>query len=265
MPKKRTYYFYDEINDDFANTDIEQKGTPPNWKYLPKSKIYNFFNVFLYYPITILCKLIVKIMGVNLVNKKIIKQAKKQGCFIYSNHTSYFLDAVTGHIACFPKKNYIVVNPDAINITGIRWVTKGLGALPIPQTKNQFISFIKAIDNINKKKNCVTIYPEAHIWPKYNKIRPFSSVSFSYPAKLNAPCFIKTTVYKTTRNGKTKPVIYFDGPFYPNMELQYKERQQDLRNKIYNQMQERAKDSQSDINFTYKKVYSKEEVKVIYK
>ena len=110
----------------------------------------------------------------------------------------------------------------------------------------------------------ITIYPEAHIWPKYNKIRPFLSVSFSYPSKLNAPCYTKTTVYKATKNGKTKPVIYFDGPFYPNMNLPYKERQQDLRDRIYNQMQERTLTSQTDENFIYEKVFSKNEMRVVY-
>ena len=143
-------------------------------------------------------------------------------------------------------------------------MTKSLGALPLPQTKNQFKNYLNAIEKINAKKNGITIYPEAHIWPKYNKIRPFLSVSFAYPTKLNSPCFTKTTVYKTTKNGKTKPIIYFDGPFYPDMNLSYKERQKDLRDRIYNQMQERSVNSQSDINFIYKKVYSKDETEVVF-
>lgn len=266
MPKKRTYCFYDEINDDFACTNIEQKGTPLNWKYLSKNKLYCFFNMLFYYFIVILCKFVVFFNGVKLINKKIINKAKKQkqGFFIYANHTSYFLDAVTGHIASFPKRNYIVVNPDAINIKGLRWMTKGLGALPLPQTKKQFVNYLNAVEKINSKKMAITIYPEAHIWPKYNNIRPFGSVSFAYPTKLNSPCFTKTTVYKRKKNGKTKPIIYFDGPFYPDMNLNYKERQQDLRDRIYKQMQDRTINSQSDINFSYKKVYSKEEVKVIF-
>ena len=114
--------------------------------------------------------------------------------------------------------------------------------------------------NVNK---VISVYPEAHIWPKYNQIREFPKTSFHYPVKLNAPCFAKTTVYKKTRSGKTKPVIYLDGPFYPNKDLPMKEAQIDLRNRIYNAMVERAKKENSELDYRYEyiKVDSPEEVR----
>ena len=42
---------------------------------------------------------------------------------------------------------------------------------------------------------------------------------------------------------KIKIVTYIDGPFYPNNELPKKEAQKELRDKIYNQMVERSKNS----------------------
>ena len=75
--------------------------------------------------------------------------------------------------------------------------------------------------------------------------------------------FAKTTVYKKTRSGKTKPVIYLDGPFYPNKDLPMKEAQIDLRNRIYNAMVERAKKENSELDYRYEyiKVDSPEEVR----
>ena len=45
------------------------------------------------------------------------------------------------------------------------------------------------------------------------------------------------------KNNKIKIVTYIDGPFYPNKELNLKEQQQDLRDRVYNKMVERSKNS----------------------
>ena len=50
-----------------------------------------------------------------------------------------------------------------------------LGAIPIPNNKNGMKNFINAIETHINKKHSITIYPEAHIWPYYTKIRPFKA------------------------------------------------------------------------------------------
>ena len=107
----------------------------------------------------------------------------------------------------------------------------------------------------------IVIYPEAHIWPKYNKIRNFGSGSFNLPCKFDLPCYAKTTVFKKKKNGKTKQIIYFDGPFYPDMNLPLKEREKDVRDKVYNAMVGRAEYSELDRRYEYIKVDSPEEVR----
>lgn len=104
-------------------------------------------------------------------------------------------------------------------------------------------NFLDEIENIIIKKSSITIYPEAHIWPYYTKIRPFKSVSFKYPAKLNKPSFCITNTYQSygKKNNKIKIVSYIDGPFFINENLTLKEAQQDLRDRIYNCMVERSK------------------------
>ena len=49
--------------------------------------------------------------------------------------------------------------------------------------------------------------------------------------------------YVGKNNKKIKIVSYIDGPFFPNKELTLKEQQKELRNKIYNCMDERSKNS----------------------
>ena len=46
---------------------------------------------------------------------------------------------------------------------------------------------------------------------------------------------------------KVKIVAYIDGPFFPDEGLNAKEKQENLRNKIYNSMVERSKNSNIEV------------------
>ena len=108
-------------------------------------------------------------------------------------------------------------------------------------------NFLSYIDYRIGKNNSITIYPEAHIWPYYTKIRPFKSVSFKYPVKLNKPVFCITNTYQKRKNNKVKIISYIDGPFFKNNELTSKEAEQDLRNRVYEKMVERSKNNNIEI------------------
>ncbi len=78
-------------------------------------------------------------------------------------------------------------------------------------------NFLATIEEKIKNKHSITIYPEAHIWPYYTKIRPFKEVSFKYPIQLNAPVYCITNTYQNYgKHNKIQLVTYVDGPFYPN-------------------------------------------------
>lgn len=265
--KKYEYYYYDEVNDDFANNGIDGKPTPDNFPYIAKNPFYQFFQPIVYYFFLGFFSLIVGCMRVKMVNKKVLKTGrdKKKGYFIYGNHTSWIEDAVTPCMTAFPKPCYTIANPDAISIKGAGMLVRMFGAYPTPNSKQHFKDFTKGIDLFYNKGYAISIFPEAHIWPHYNEIRNFPNVSFTYPVKLNAPCYTKTLVYEPTKKGKLKPVIYFDGPFYPNKELTSAEAKKELRDTIYNNMVETAKKHNSTLasNYSYTKVDSPDQVKSV--
>ena len=70
-------------------------------------------------------------------------------------------------------------------------------------------------------------------------------MSFKYPVQLETPAFCMTNTYQSygKNNDKVKMVTYIDGPFFPDEGLSVKEKQQNLRDKIYNCMVERSKNS----------------------
>ena len=266
MAKFYKHYYFNPLVDDFANTNINGQRTPKNYSYLPKNIIYRFFKPLVYYlvlPIVSLIELF--ILKGTIKNRKVLKKIKgyKKGYFIYGNHTSKISDAFSAPSLAFPRQCYVIANPDVISIKGIVTLVKLLGVLPVPSSKETYCSFLRCIERLYNTGKVISIYPEAHIWPKYNEIREFPRTSFLYPVKLNAPCFCKTTVYKKRKNGTTKPVIFLDGPFYPNKDLSLKEAQEDLKNRIYQQMVKRTQKEHSslDCHYAYIKVASPNQVR----
>ena len=264
--KVRRYYYYDERNDDFANNGIETKQLPADYEYLPKSRAFRFFKPVVYYPIRGICSLCEKLgIAMRGRNKKVLKdrREREKGYFIYGNHTSAFSDAVAGAVATFPRQCYVVCNPDALSIKGIRTLVRFLGALPTPSSRRNYADFVSAVDELYEKGRPIVVYPEAHIWPKYNEIRDFADVSFAYPVKLGAPCFAKTTIYKKKRGGRTKGFTVYDGPFYADSSLGEREARAELCARVKNAMRARAEEfgSAPDDGYSYVKVNSPDEVR----
>lgn len=244
--EKKTIYYSDELNDEFSIPKIKARVIDENYKY-EHNFIWNFCSYvlqnFLSMPIKVLYQKIR--FRLKYVGKEKLKKCKNQGYFIYANHTQPFADTFIPSVAVYPKRNFLLVNPVNISLKGTGTLVEMLGAIPVPGNVEATKNFLNTISKKIKNGSSITIYPEAHIWPYYTKIRPFKAVSFKYPVKLNTPVFCITNTYQSygKKNNKIKIVSYIDGPFYPNEDLPLKERQQDLRDRVYEQMVERSKNS----------------------
>lgn len=253
---ERILYYSDELNDDFAGTHIVKRPLKPNYRYFNKGLFGALKKFFIYRciitPIGFLyCKLIKK---VTYKNKKVLKGYKNRGCFLYGNHTAFSLDAFNPSYLSFPRAADIIVNADATSIRGLGGLLKTAGALPIPDGFHGMANFNCAVREAIDKRHWVAVYPEAHIWPYYTKIRNFSHVSFNYPVRTGAPVFAYTMVYKKRKHGKhPKRIVYVDGPYFPDAELPQREAVRKLRDEVYNAMCERAKLSDcAYVEYVYK-------------
>ena len=187
---------------------------------------------------------------IKYVGKEKLKPYKKQGYFIYGNHTQIFADTFITSNTNYPKKNFFIVNPENVSMKFLGNIVEMLGAIPIPSNKEAMKNFLEVIEKRIKDGNSVTIFPEAHIWPYYTKIRPFKTVSFKYPVQLNVPTFSVTNTYQSygKNNDKVKIVTYVDGPFFPDDGCKtMKEKQQNLRDKVYKKMVERSQNSNIEV------------------
>lgn len=247
---QKTIYFKDELNDEFSTAVIKTKKIDENYKYGTISFLWNIPHYFWYRIIaTPLASLFLKLKYHHtIINKKVLKNYLSKPFFLYANHTNAIADALIPTFVSFPKHNYVIVHANNVSMPVLGKITPSLGALPLPDDMKATKNFMNAIKNRIEKNNCITIYPEAHIWPFYTKIRPFGDTSFRYPIQYDAPVFSFTNTYQKRKFSKTpKIVTYIDGPFFPNEELPLKEKRADLRNRVYNAMTERSKNSNVEI------------------
>ena len=243
---KRIIYYRDLLNDDFAGTKIKTQLLDENFRYIHKNILWRILSFLVYYLVAIpvlylTCKIV---LNVKVVNRKAIKNLRKTGYFIYGNHT-HIMDAFISQVCITrPKRTFIIADPDAVSIPGVRNLVMMLGCLPLPSTNGTTKKYLEAIQYHIGKKHAIVVFPEAHIWPFATFIRPFSSSSFRYPAKLNTPVvpivatFEKRKIFK--RCLKPRMVITVGEPIFPKQHADLKTSMQDLRDQTYNFMVEHA-------------------------
>lgn len=258
MENKKVIYYTDELNEEFSKAKIVPRKIDENYKYIHKNPLWNINSFILQNVISMPIKYLYANIKfrIKYIGKEKLKPYKKEGYFIYANHTQAFADTFIPSLANYPKRNYFIVNPENVSMKFLKVIVEMLGAIPIPSNKKAMKNFLDAVEKRIQKGSSITIYPEAHIWPYYTKIRPFKAVSFKYPVQLEKPTFCITNTYikDEKRKNKVKIVSYIDGPFFAKNGLTKKEQQQDLRDQVYECMVTRSKNS----NIEYIK-YVKEE------
>ena len=246
----KVIYYSDELNDEFSEKKIETKKIDKNYKYVHKNPLWNLCSYLIQNVFSVPIKNLYSSIKfkIKYIGKEKLKPYKNQGYFIYGNHTQAFADTFITSRAVYPKRNFLIVNPANVSMKGLRTLVEMLGAIPIPTELNGMKKFMDTIKLRIEQGYSVTIYPEAHIWPYYTGIRNFKSVSFKYPVELDAPSFCMTNTYQKYGKNKVQIVTYIDGPFFVNKDLENKkEMQEDLRNRIYETMVERSKNSNIEV------------------
>lgn len=243
--ENRKIYYYKNLDEDIIESKKQDYKLKENYKWINNNIIYKICASILYIIAYVISFFYYKLfLHVKIENRKILNKYKKQGYFLYGNHTQPIGDVIIPAHVCKNKRIYTVVSPANLGVVGIGRFLPMLGALPIPTNIKDTKKMLEAIEQRIKQKKCVVIYPEAHVWPYYTKIRKFSASSFKFPVHCEVPSFSMTTTYKKRKFGKKpKIIVYVDGPFIPDEKLGKKEREEKLCDEIYNCMQERSKNS----------------------
>ena len=253
--KEKTVYYSDPLNDDFAGTNINTKELPDDYAYFPRTTLRRGFACGLYHAAGPLVWLLQEaVYGEKIVGREKLKGYRKDGLFLYGNHTRIMGDAYCPGLIAWPKKAYIVAGADAFSIKGIRRIVEDLGGIALPSGRKGFKNYSQAMRRHAELCHIVTLYPEAHIWRQYTGIRPFKSAAFHYPAETGKPVFTFTTTWqKRPILPGARTVVYIDGPFIPDMDLPLNQRKDALRDSALDAMTERAKNSNYEkIHYVYR-------------
>lgn len=243
--------YYSNIKDDVVESKNQDYELKDNYKWIHSNWFMIILSYIIYYLVLVISWIYCRIwLRVSIKNKGVLRSYKSY--YLYANHTQVMGDVLDPFLISFPKRPYIICSTANLGIPVIGHILPLGGALPIPQKVRQMVDFKKSCQKIINR-NPIVIYPEAHLWPWYTKIREFDKVSFHYPVEDNKPVFVATTTYQKSKIFKRpKIVIYVDGPFYSDEKLGKKDRQQKLRDDVYEVMVKRSKMSTEEY-WVYKK------------
>ena len=169
------------------------------------------------------------------------------GYLMYANHTNPFHDAFSPALVA-NKRIFTIISPVNLKLPGIGKYLPMIGGIPLGTNDEEKKAMNEAVDKRIKQKKCLVIYPEAHVWPYYTKIRKFPAgdKSFKYPVRNNVPIFTMTTTYhKSKVKGQARPdmTVYVDGPFYPDEKLTDDQNRAKLAKEAYDSMVKWSKKS----------------------
>ncbi len=244
MRETKVIYYEDEHNDEFSTAKITPRRIDESYVYdrdTPLGRLAQFF--WFRVVATPLAFLYTKLAFHHTVKgKEKLKGVTHTGCFLYGNHTQDIADAVIPGLLDPRRRVWVIVHANNVSMPYLGRITPYLGAIPLPDDKKAYRSFIRLIEKRLAEKKKIAIYPEAHIWPYYTGIRPFTADSFSYPIKYRVPVFCFTNTYQKRRcSKKPRMVTYIDGPFFPDLTLPREEQKRELRDRVHATMCERAR------------------------
>lgn len=230
------------------NSDIIDMWTPldfdanDNYKFVSDNDLYNLLSDMVYYFVAVpVIYLISKIMfGLKIEGRENLDKANGAGITV-SNHV-HFLDCAMIGLAMFPKRIYYTASDGSFRMPIIRHLVKLLNALPISNNINSKKKLILAIDELLKKGEKVHFYPEASLWPYYEKIRRFKNGAFEVAVRNNVPVipmvFNFREVTGIRKFIKEKPFITLKilDPVYPNADLSRREQIKNLKTKVFEEM-----------------------------
>lgn len=242
--EQKVIYYTDNETDEFAGVKRKTITIDDTYKYIRKNPFWHIASFIVYRlimaPFVFFYNKIK--FGHKIVNKKVLKKADGKGYFLYGNHTLFGGDAFIPNMITFPKKLYTVVHADNLSLKGTKWFIELNNAFPLPTSTKGMRNFINAMEKRVVQGNAIQIYPEAHVWPYYTKIRNFKKGSFRYPVKFEEATFCFTnTFHKRKFTKKPKVITYVDGPFYPDKTLSSKMQEEQLEKMVYDTMVERSK------------------------
>ncbi len=265
LPKEERVFYYESEEDDPIKTDEQERKEkvllPEGYEFISKNPFVRIYSAILFRCFKLFARFYAKFyLHMDVKGREKFKKAKGKGYVIYANHTNPFHDAFSPALVA-DRRIFTIISPVNLKLPGIGKFLPMIGGIPLGTNPEEKKAMNEAVDKRLKQKNCLVIYPEAHVWPYYTKIRKFPAgdKSFKYPVRNDLPIFTMTTTYhKSKVKGQERPdmTVYVDGPFYPDAKLSEDENRAKLAKEAYDSMVKWSKKNSYEY-FEYKKKVEK--------
>ena len=252
LPEEERVFYYDNEEDDPIKTKEQERKEkvllPEGYEFIPKNPFVRMYSSILFRCFKVFARFYARFyLHMNIVGREKFKKAKGTGYVMYANHTNPFHDAFSPALVA-NKRIFTIISPVNLKLPGIGKYLPMIGGIPLGTNDEEKKAMNEAVDKRIKQKKCLVIYPEAHVWPYYTKIRKFPAgdKSFKYATRNNVPIFTMTTTYhKSKVKGQARPdmTVYVDGPFYPDEKLTDDQNRAKLAKEAYDSMVKWSKKS----------------------
>lgn len=241
LTREKIRYFKD-FDEDLVKTSDQNYQISPEFKWIRKDNTFKFWSNIISNLAKVFAWGYSKIyLKQSFVNLDILKAYRDQGFFLYANHTQPVGDPFLPMLVGNARKYYAICVQANLGVPIVGPLMPYGGALPIPSDLHQLPKLVEAVKYHINQGDYIAIYPEAHVWPYYTKIRPFSEAAFHFPVITDAPSFVMTNTYQKAKYSKRPKIItYLDGPFFPDKSLPKKQRQRALMDQIHQVMEKRS-------------------------
>ncbi|MCD7782980.1 MAG: 1-acyl-sn-glycerol-3-phosphate acyltransferase [Firmicutes bacterium] len=252
--RKANVKIYKTFEDDFTESKNQSAGLPENFVWVHENIFYRMASAVTFALAWVFGIVYSKlVLRVKVKNRKVLKKYRKEGYFLYCNHTQAMGDAFIPTCVLGFKRFHTVAGAANLGIPVIGRLLPMIAAIITPDSIHDSVKFCEAVKTRIDEGRCVIIYPEAHVWEWYTKIRPFPATAFYFPVKYNAPSFSMTLVYskkkRARESSKPRITVYIDGPFFPDEGLSVRRRREKLHDEIYEAMVKRS--SLSDCEYIH--------------
>lgn len=236
-------YRYHGFEEDLIQSKKQNFTLPADYRRIRRDPASKLLSALLYALAILLSAPLCKLyFGVTFQGREKLKKVKG-GFFLYGNHTQPVGDVFLPALCAFPKRIYTVASHANYGIPVIGKLLPYLGAIPTPRDLHDTEDFQNALKERAETGHPIVVFPEAHVWPYYVKLRPFPDTSFSFPVRLELPVFTMTVTYqKRKHRKKPKITVFVDGPFYPEGNTARSKRA-DLCRKVRESMEARCSQS----------------------
>lgn len=261
LPKEKRVFYYNSEEDDPIKTEEQEKkekvSLPDGYEFIPENPFVRLYAAILYRGFKVFARFYARFyLHMDIVGREKLKKVKGTGYVIYANHTNPFHDAFSPALVA-DRRIFTIISPVNLKLPGIGKFLPLIGGIPLGTNDKEKKAMNEAVDKRLAQKKCLVIYPEAHVWPYYTKIRKFPAGdrSFKYAVRNNLPVFTMTTTYhKSKVKGQERPdmTVYVDGPFYPDKKLSEDENRAKLAKEAYDSMVKWSEKSSYEY-FEYKK------------